>query len=184
MNYTLNQGRARQAVMGSIASLMQDLQKLSPHPDQPHNNGPLFIKSNPNFKTANDHDGMLGGMMMESILGSAFSEAVSETLGSWTQEFDINSAMECYSQYITDIEGSSQKTSAHGQGSLARLSSNPISGSFNMRSSISREMQEFMDDLPQRMKIEHNLAYYAKQLDMLDAAEQAPQHKQAQALAA
>lgn len=175
MSYTINQDRARQAVMNSIVSLMQNLQKLSPHPDQPHNNGPLFIKSNPNFKAANDHDGMIGSMMMESILGTAFSEAVSETLGSWTQEFDAASAMECYSEYITDIEGSSQKTAAHGQGTLARLSSNSISGSFNMRGSISEEMQDFMDDLPQRMKIEHNLAYYAKQLDMLDAA--APTHK-------
>ncbi len=170
MSYTINQDKARQAVMGSIVGLMQDLQKLSPHPDQPHNKGPLFIKSNPNFKVANDHDGMLGGMMMESILSSAFSEAVSETLGSWTQEFDATAALDCYSEYLTDVQSNSQKSSAHGQGTLARLSSNPISGSFNMRSDISSEMQEFMNDLPQRMKIEHNLAYYAKKLEVLDAA--------------
>ncbi len=170
MSYAINQDKAKQSIMSSIVGLMQDLQKLSPHPDQPHNNGPLFIKSNPNFTVANDHDGMLGGMMMESILSSAFSEAVSETLGSWTQEFDAMAAMECYSEYLTDVESNSQKTSAHGQGTLARLSSNPISSSFNMRSAISSEMQSFMDDLPQRMKIEHNLAYYAKQLEVLEAA--------------
>ncbi len=177
MNYRIDQEKAKQAIIGNINSLMQDLQKLAPHPDQPHNKGPLFIKSNPNFKTANDNDSMLGSMMMESILGSAFSEAASETLGSWTQEFDITSAMECYSEYITDVESSSARAAAHGQGTLARLSNNQVSKSFNMRSNISREMQAFMDDLPKRMKIEHNLSYYAKQLEILEAAENAPRHK-------
>ncbi len=185
MNYTVSQDRAKQAVMNSISSLIQDLQKLSPHPDQPHNKGPLFIKSNSNFNVANDHDSMLGGMIMESLLGSAFSKAVSETFGSWTQNLDMASAMECYSEYITDIESSAAKSSAHGQGTLARLSSNPISGSFNMRGSMSSEMQDFMDDLPKRMKIEHNLAYYAKQLDVLAISETAPEiHQYSNAIAA
>ncbi len=173
MNYAINQDRARQAVMSSITGLMQDLQKLAPHPDQPNNKGPLFIKSNHNFKVASDNDGMLGSMLIEGALGSAFSEAISESVGSWTQEFDATAAMECYSEYITDVEGSNQKKASHGQGTLARLANNPISSSFNMRSSINNEMQNFMNDLPRRMKIEHNLAYYAKQLDMLDSA---PQH--------
>ena len=174
MNYAINNDRQRYSIISNITALMQDLQKLAPHPEQPNNKGPLFIKSNANFKVANDHDGMLGGMVMESMLGAAFSEAVSDTFGSWSENLDLMNIMECYSEYITDIEGDNQKTAAHGQGTLARLSSKPLSGSFNIRSTISSEMQSFMDDLPKRMKIEHDLAYYAKQLDMLDAP--APQY--------
>ena len=178
MNYITNNEVARQDIVNSINALMGDLQKLSPHPEQPDNKGPLFIKDSPYLKAANDQDGMLGGMMMESMLGTAFADAVSEICGDWVENVDVDidatSAMECYSEYITDVEGSATKKSAHGQGTLARLAQNPISNSFNMRCSMSDKMQEFMDDLPQRMKIEHNLEYFAKQLELLDAA--APTH--------
>ncbi len=170
MNYNINQDRQRENIMSTMMGLMQDLQKLSPHPDQPQNQGPLLIKSNPNFKVANDQDTMLGSMIMESLLGTAFAEAVSETFGSCAQNFDINNAMECYSEYITDVEKG--KVAAHGQGTLARLSSKSLSGGFNMRSNISEEMQSFMNDMPARMNIERNLAYYARQLETLDAQEQ------------
>lgn len=174
MSYTVNQSKQRQAIIGTIMGLMQNLQQLAPHPDQPQNNGPLFIKSNPNFKAANDHDGMLGSMILESVLGTAFMDAVSETFGGWAQDFDAMSALECYSEYITDVEGHAQKVAAHGQGTLARLSGKSISSSFNMRGSMSGGMQKFMDDMPKRMKIERDLSYYAKQLETLDA--QTPQH--------
>lgn len=175
MSYTVSQSSQRQAIMGTIMGLMQDLQQLAPHPDQPQNNGPLFIKSNPNFKAANDHDGMLGSMILESILGTAFTDAVSEVFGDCAQNFDAISALECYSEYITDIEGSAQKNAAHGQGTLARLSGKSISSGFNMRGSISTEMQGFMDDMPKRMKTERALAYYAKKLEMVDA--QTPEYE-------
>ncbi len=171
MSYKVNQAAKRQAIISTITGLMQDLQKLSPHPDQPQNRGPLFIKNNPNFKVANDHDGMIGSLVMESLLGTAFAEAISETFGSWAQDFDFNNAMECYSEYITDIEGNTQKVAAHGQGTLARLSGKSIASSFNMRSNISEAMQNFLEDMPKRIKIERDLAYYAKQLEMLDAPE-------------
>ncbi len=174
MNYAINQDSQRYTIAAKISTLMQDLQNLAPHPDQPNNKGPLFIGANPHFKAANDHDGMLGSMIMESLLGTAFAEAVSETIGSWAQEVDLNSVMECYSEYITDVEAS--KAAAHGQGTLARLSGKSISGSFNMRSTISEGMQAFMEDLPKRMEIERNLAHYAKQLSMLDAPQAAPQY--------
>ena len=168
MSYKVNQDRQRQALIGTIMDLMQQLQQLAPHPDQPQNKGPLFIKSNPNFKVANDHDGVLGSMIMESILGTAFAEAVSETVGSWTQDFDASAALECYSEYLTDIEDKA-KIAAHGQGTMARMLGKSISNSFNLRGSISAAMQAFMDDMPKRMNIEHKLAHYAKKLELLDA---------------
>lgn len=163
-----------QHVRGIIAGLMNDLQKLAPHPDQPQYKGPLFIKCDPSMQAANDHDGMLGSMMMESLLGTAFTEAVSECLGSGSQELvenlDLSNALECYSAYITDIEQDKEDAAAHGQGTLARLSGKSISNSFNMRTTLKSDMQAFLDDMPRRMSVERNLAYYAKKLNTLEAA--------------
>jgi len=172
MSYSINQDRQRQAIIGSITALMHNLQQLAPHPDQPHNKGPLFIKSNPNFKIANDHDGMLGNMMLEGFLGTAFTEAVSDTFGSWTQNFDATAMLECYSEYLTckeEDKEDTQEIAAHGQGTLARMSGKSISNNFNMRGSMTDKMHNFMEDMPKRMKIERDLAYYAKQLEILDA---------------
>ncbi len=178
MRQAHNQDSQRQQIIGIMAGLMQELETLAPHPDQPQNKGPLFIKCDPNMKAANDHDGMLGSMIMESLLGTSFADAVSEAFGSCAQEIgeqvDISNAMECYSEYMTDIESSTKKAAAHGQGTMARLSGKSISNSFNMRTTISQDMQSFMDDLPRRMKVERNLEYYAKQLNQLDAP--APQY--------
>lgn len=176
MNYAYNQNSQKQALIGTIAGLVKELQVLAPHPDRPHYKGPLFIKSNSNFKAANDQDGMAGSLIMESILGSAFADAVSESFESFGQEVDVStldatSIMDAYSEFITDVEDR-RKTDAHGQGSFARMSGKSISSGFNMRASISEGLQAFYDDLPKRMMIERNMAYYAKQLDDLDAAPQ------------
>ncbi|MGH1455779.1 MAG: hypothetical protein ACRBDI_03270 [Alphaproteobacteria bacterium] len=167
MSYAYQESQ-KQAIIGQITALMKDLQQLAPHPDKPDHNGPLFINSNPNFKVANDHDGMLGTIIMESLLGSAISEAVSETLGNWTQEFDASNALECYSEYITDIEKSTQKAAAHGQGTMARMAGKSISNSFNIRSTISEGLQAFYNDMPKRMNIETQLSKCVKQLNDLD----------------
>lgn len=175
LNYN-NQDNQRYAAIGAIAKLMNELQTLAPHPDRPDYQGPLFINKNPYHKAANDHDGMLGSMIMETLLGTAFSEAVSEAFGSWTQGvegFDAAQALECYSEYITDIEKSTQQAAAHGQGTMARMAGKSIANAFNCRSSISPALQAFYNDMPRRMEIEKSLNYYAKQLAQLDAA---PQH--------
>ena len=176
MSYAYNTDNQKQAIVGTIMGLMQELKTLAPHPDRPSYRGPLFISGNANFKTANDNDGMLGSMLLETLLGTAITEALSEMgdtgdmIGDWAQAIDITKVMDCYSEYITDIEGSRGKVAAHGQGTMARMSGKSISGGFNMRSDISEGMQSFMDDLPKRMTIERNMAYYAKQLDNLNAA--------------
>ncbi len=167
MSYAYNQDSQAQAVIGQISYLMNELQQLAPHPDKPNYNGPLFINSNPNFQVANDHDGMVGTMILESLLGAAFSEAVSDLCGSWTQEIDGASILEAYSEYITDIEQSTRKTAAHGQGTMARMAGKSIASSFNMRSNISTELQAFYNDMPKRMKVETELAKCAKQLDYI-----------------
>lgn len=167
-----NQDHQRHAILGAVTKLMNELQTLAPHPDRADYNGPLFINNNPYLKAANDHDGMLGSMMMETLLGAAFSEAASEALGSWAQGvegFDATQAMECYSEYLTDIEKSTQKAAAHGQGTMARMAGKSIASAFNTRSQISPALQAFYDDMPRRMSVEKSLNYHAKQLAQLDA---------------
>ncbi len=176
MNYAHNNDNQKQAIIGTIMGLMKELQTLAPHPDQPSYKGPLFIAANPNLKIANDHDGMLGSMILETLLGGAISEAISEGMSEdfadFAQSIDIANAMEAYSEYISDIEGSREEKAAHGQGTMARMSGKSISRGFNMRSTMSEAMHNFMEDLPKRMTIERNMAYYAKQLDNLNAAPQ------------
>ena len=168
----------KQELIGKISGLMKELQQLAPHPDKPGYTGPLFINANPNARIASEHDGMLGSMMMETLIGGFMTEALSDACGDWVHSIDINNAMELYSEYITDIERSKQQDEqdiqAHGQGTLARLSGKSISNSFNMRGSMSEGMQAFLDDMPKRMQVEKHLAYYLRQLEMLDAPMPAP----------
>ncbi len=170
-----NNTKQRDHIQSIITGLMHDIKQLAPHPDKPGYRGPLFIKSSPNARIASEHDGMLGTMMMEAMIGGAFSQAVSNTFGDWTQEIDLANTLECYSEYITDIEDKKsndqdeQHIREHGQGTLARLSEKKIANSFNMRSSIDEAMQSFLDDLPKRLEKEKNLAYYLRQLEMMDA---------------
>lgn len=182
MTHAHSRQHQKQAIMGTISGLVAQLQQLSSHPDQPNYKGPLYLAKNANFKAPDQNDGMLGSMMLEGMLGGAFAEAASEAVSDATgsdvaadvfDAFDMNAALEVYSEFITDIEQSKEDKAAHGQGTLARLSSKPISGSFNMRSTISEGMQAFLEDLPKRMTIERSLAYYAKQLELLDAPEYA-----------
>lgn len=172
MNAKALQNSQRQALIGKIGALAQQISQFAPHPDKPSYRGPLFIKSSPNARIASERDGMLGMMMMETMLAGAFSEAMSDTFGEWTENVDLAAAMECYSEYITDIEGKrdEQHIRAHGQGTLARLSGKKIANSFNMRGSISPGMQAFMDDLPARLQAEKELAYYLRQLELLNNA--------------
>lgn len=164
----------RTSLLNTIASLAQQIQILAPHPEKPDYKGPLFVRSNSHARVASEHDGMLGTMMLEAITGAAVSDALSDSLGSWSHSIDFANALECYSEYITDIEGKRDQQDenhkrAHGQGTLARLSSKKIANSFNLRGSLSAGMQAFLDDMPKRMKLESNLAYYLRQLEMLDA---------------
>lgn len=173
MSYAYKQNQ-KQQIVGAIQSLVNELQQLAPHPDRADFKGPLFLKGNANFQAANDHDGMLGAMMLEGMLGLAVSEFASEAANDFMNEFDISNALDAYSEYVSDVEGSTLRNAAHGQGTMAKMSGTSISGGFNVRSNITEGMQAFYEDLPKRMTIERSLAHYARELAMLDAP--APQH--------
>lgn len=179
--YNYNTKNQKQILIGTIAGLVKELYKLAPHPDCPQYKGPLFIKTSPHFKPADDRESMLGSMILEGVLGAAFSEAVSTLVNDAAEDLglpeinmpniDISNVMDCYEEYISDIEGKREDkelAAKHGQGTMARMSGKSLSASFNMRSSISEGLQAFYDDLPKRMMIEKNMAYYAQQLDVLE----------------
>jgi len=168
MNYAYQQHQ-KQQIVGAIQGLVNELQTLAPHPDQPNYKGPLFLKSNANFKAANDQDGMLGAMMLENMLGLVVAEFASDAANEFMNEFDMSNMLEAYSEYVSDVEGRTQHIAAHGQGTMARMSGTSISKGFNMRSHITEGMQAFYEDLPKRMTIERSLAHYARELAMLDA---------------
>lgn len=164
-----------QATLGVIAGLMQQLQTVASHPDTPDFKGPLLINSNPFCKLSDDTDATLGMMLMEGLAGTAFLDAFSECFGEGAREiasaFDVTHALECYSQYLCDIEGQTLKNAAHGQGTLARMSGASISKGFNMRSQTSPQMQAFLEDMPRRMEIERGLTQAVTKLNQLTNAQ-------------
>lgn len=161
------------ATLGVIAGLMQQLQTLAPHPETPDYKGPLFIGNNPAFKAANDQDSTLGMMMLEALVGTAFVDAIGESFGesagAIAASVDVTKILECYSEYICDVEGQALKNAAHGQGTMARMSGVSISKGFNMRSQTSPQMQAFYEDLPRRMEIERGLSMALTKLNQLAA---------------
>ena len=168
MSNEFNKKATRQAIISIINGLMQDLSKLSPHPDRADNISPIFLKCNAAFKPANDHDSMIGTMMLEGLLGAAFSEAIADITEDWAQDFDVGNAADCCSEYIKDSDAKAQIIASHGQGTMARIAGRSIASSFNMHNPNNTAMQNFMDDLPKRLLIERNLAYYARELENID----------------
>lgn len=164
MGNTAFEDKQRETLEGVINGLTGRLKRLAPHPSRPGYRGPLFIANHPSFKPVAEYDGMLGSMMLESLIGSAFAQAASDTFGDWCENIDATAALECYSTYITDIEDRTCEAAAHGQGTLARLSGKSIAGAFNLRSHLDEAMQAFLDDLPERLEIERDLAWCARRL--------------------
>ncbi len=176
MGNNISQEKQRRTVMGSIMGLMRALENLAPHPDRPHDKGPLFVKSDPHCKIAGEHEGMLGQFFMESLLGTAFSEVVSDSFGGWAQSLDLGNIAECASEMIKDREG-------EGQGSFALCKRRAISNDFNFKSvtgaAKAARMEAFLHDLPVRLRIEGNLAFYIRRLHSLKETIPAPISKMA-----
>ncbi len=163
--------------MTAMVGLMQNLEKLSPHPDRPNYRGALFTALPGWCKTPGQHDGMMGTMLLEGMLGGAFAEAISGAASSATggacdslpfSGAAAASALQAYETYRGESEGERKKAEAHGRGSFARIENKSISKSFNARSSMTGAMQDFLDDMPERLKIEGQLANFLKKLKALD----------------
>lgn len=170
MSNEFSKSARRQEIVSTITGLMQNLGKLAPHPNKSNDASPLYLNSHAAFNMANDSDGMLGTMVLEGMLGTAFFVAANDITDEWSHDLDLGNTADCISEYIKDTEGKAQKVAAHGQGTMARIAGRSISKGFNIHSQEETAMNNFMDDLEKRLLIERNLAHYARELDLINSS--------------
>lgn len=140
-----------QQVLTKIQSLVHDIHRCAPHPDRP-TNGPEFLNAHDTHKQTADYDGMLGSMMMDSILGSSFFSAANDS-------FDL----------ISEILKDRAKINPKPRYKLGQKGS--ISGTFNAKCDQGPEWEAmheaYLQDLPKRKNLEKWLAHYTKELDYI-----------------
>jgi len=158
-------------IQGEIAGLMQQLKQCAPHPEQKDKLRPLFAANHDAFVPNDPNGGMLGTMMMESILGGVFNEVANDNgISTAAIYMDFDKIGEVMSEYLTD----QAESAAHGRGTYAIGAGKAISKGFNGSAQTSAQMQAFMRDLPARQDIEGRLADLARELDMLQAQDNQP----------
>ena len=124
----------------AMAGLMQELQTLAPHPDYPTYKGPLFAAVEDGIKAPADYDGMMGEVVMESVLGTSFAQAAADTL---------SNVIDAVSHFVQDRPKQT------------------LSGNFNCTTIRDEMMQKYLADLPRRMGVERWLAHHQKKLNGL-----------------
>lgn len=175
-----NTDKQRQTLQGVIAGLMGELAELAPHPDAPKNKGPVFLFSNPNLQTPSEYDGMLGSLLIQSMLGAAFTHAVSGlehahgVQGGDISPALISNAINAYSEYMKDRPRFTPDT-GEGKGTFALMSGKrKAANDFNGAAQESPAMEAFRRDLPRRLKIESALADACRKLEWLTSPAMAP----------
>ncbi len=143
-----------------MMGLVKQLEKLAPHPSRPEHHGPVFV--NIAAPSSSEHDGMLGSMILESMLGTAFMSAVNDSFGTAAASVDWSNAAEAASTYWQDRQSKPANSYTLGQ-------KQSISGQFN---AISDEalMQAYLRDLPRRLGLERWLAHYQRKIHALRKA--------------
>ncbi|MCB1531710.1 MAG: hypothetical protein KDJ35_02460 [Alphaproteobacteria bacterium] len=135
-------------IEGVLFSAMKALSTLAPHPDKPHQSGPLFIQADSAYKPAAEYDGMLGSLLIESTLGGAFGSAAAGI--GW------NDILECVSDFMQDRQSA---PAAYKVGQSRALCS-----TFNTNSDTSALLAAYMRDLPRRLGMERWVADYQRKL--------------------
>lgn len=153
---TINNPDQERAVLAQIQNLMKELQKCAPHPDKPENSGPLFLQHDANHALPADYDGMLGLMMMESMLGTAFGSAAGELADSITSNMD--KMAEAASTYMQDRAPKSIKIGGR------RVIANDFNAIGARGPEYLAQMEAFMADLPARLHLEKWLAVETRRL--------------------
>ncbi len=153
-----NTAPQQKQIEATMMGLLKKLEKLAPHPNQPNYSGPTLVQINSDIKPPADYDGMLGSMMLDSMLGMAFGEVANMNAGNTT---------EALSTYIQDRQPSppyklGQKTA--------------ISGAFNTGASTGHMMNAYLADMPKRKAIETSLAHYQRLIYSLQKQAQLYSH--------
>lgn len=157
MSVNINNNEQQQAVIAQIQQLVKELNKCAPHPDRPDQNGPLFLQKDANHQLPSENDGMLGSMLMDGMLGSAFTSVANDTASEWVNSFQ--NAVECTSEYAQDRSGNN-----HYQIGQRRV----IAGNFNNIGSRGPEytamMNAYQADLPRRLSLEKWISHETRRL--------------------
>lgn len=137
-------------IEGVLFALMKELKNLASHPDKPRSNGPDFVQVDSAYEPAAEYDGMLGSMVMDSMLGGAFTMAA--------EGVNWGDIIECASNFLQDR---SEKPFQVGQ-------KKALSGSFN-RNGLSpaaraEMLSLYMSDLPRRLGMERWIAESQRKL--------------------
>lgn len=132
-------------VEGVLFAVMKSLHKLAPNPEKPNHNGALFIQTDSSFEPPAEYEGMLGSLLIEGGLGSAFASA-SSGIG-WDNIIDG------ISEFIQD------RAPAQPYRIGTRRA---ISNSFNTQSSNPTLMAAYLRDLPRRLGMERWVADYQR----------------------
>lgn len=140
-----------QQIERSMSGLMAQLSKLAPHPDRPDYTGPQFVKIDSQYAPDAEYDGMLGSMMMESILGGSFMSAAGGI--DWSQVADM-AGEALKDRAPANASGTSYKLGQRGS----------ISGGFNQACKRDALMKAYKRDLPERLALERWLAHYQRKI--------------------
>ena len=152
----INNAEQEHTVIAQIQNLMKELQKCAPHPDKPDHNGPMFLQHDDSHNLPAEYDGMLGSLIMESMLGTAFGEAASELAGSWASHMD--KMAECTSTYMQDRAPKSIKIGSK------RVIANDFNAIGARGPEYLAQMEAYMADLPARMHLEKWLSHETRRL--------------------
>lgn len=167
MKFNSTARQERYTLQMQIQSLLQDLRSCAPHPSQKESGTPYFLNMHNALQAPDAEGGMLGSMILESALGSAFSEVANDMPVSCIPHIDFDKIGEAFSQYVSDNEDSHKR----GQGTHALDEQRPIANDFNKNSTgaQAQAMHNFLIDLPKRQEIERALNSTIRALDLLDA---------------
>jgi hypothetical protein len=147
-------------IKGEISALMSALSHLAPHPDRP---GPVFICSTSGIGAPADYEGMLGSVLLESLVGSVFNDMA----GGGSTAIDPGALMDAGGEYLKD-RAQEAHTDLRGRGSFAvcphKTSCNSFGGIDPHRRAL---MDAFMADLPERMALESRVAADERDLSVL-----------------
>lgn len=171
--------KERQTALGKLAGLHNQLNKLGPAPSSPGHIGPVFLKNCAYSRPAGQEEGMLGSLILENMLGSAFLAAANDSGvamqgGTLTQAAlcaDFGDIADAASEYMEDRHKSEQRFKpGAGKGSEA-IDYGHKTHAFNTLARGQSPANENIDkDLHERMNIEAAMHDVISELNFLDSA--------------
>lgn len=143
--------------MAAMISLLKEIAKLAPHPDKPDDKGPVSVKLPPEILAkANEADDGIGGMILESMIDTAFGGMMPAHL----DEINFSNAVNTYEIYRQDKDSHDMAVARRDMENQYKrdiLSSEP-------KQSREKLIEAYMRDLPQRIILERKAALLAKKM--------------------